>query len=129
MHAVYSNSTAKACTLYSHGVQAGNLTQIAVQEPKVANDGLFAPACLGHTTAQMGWLGTTRVKTGGGGEKHPKAFAEGGSNPKVGGLWAAQAFGDWYFGKSGNHMHLDGNANIDVPSCSCNTGTCGRKPM
>jgi hypothetical protein len=125
---VYSNSTVEAYTLYSHGVQAGNLRQIVAQGSKVATDGLFAPACLGHTTVQMGWFGTTRVPTGGTGENFPKPYAEKGTNPEVDGMWAAQAFGDWYFGRSGNHMHLDENADLDV-ICSCFTGVCGPKLM
>ena len=123
---VYSNATVAAYTLYSHGVQAGNLNRTVVRGAKKGTDGLFAPACLGHTTVQMGWLGATRVPTGGDGRYPP--FVEAGINPKVDDMWPSQAFGDWYFGRGSNHMHLDENSDLTV-LCSCNVRVCGPKPV
>ena len=93
---VYSNATVAAYTAYQHGIQSGNLKKVVVQGKKVATDGLFGPACLGHTTVQMGWLGTARVLAGGDGRRFPRAVARAGTNPRVDGMWPAQAFGDWY---------------------------------
>jgi hypothetical protein len=133
---VFTNSTVAAYVKYSHGVQAGNLRTTIVKGSKTATDGLFGPACLGHTTSQMGWLGTARVLAGGDGAGHghggvPVPFPLPGTNPQVDGMWPAQAFSDWYFGRGGsvrNHMHLDANDDLTT-LCGCYTEICGPKPM
>jgi hypothetical protein len=128
---VFQNASVARYVEYQHGVQASNLKRTVVSGKKTATDGLFAPACLGHGLEQMGWLGTVRVPNGndgpGGGHGGvPFPFPVAGVNPRVDGMWPAEAFSEWYFGRGGsarNHMHVDENDDL-VTLCSCNTHVC-----
>lgn len=126
---VFTNPTIGAYVEYQHGIQAGNLKDVVVNGRKAASDGLFAPACLGHTLPQLGWSGVKRVPNidpchpGG---KVPHGIP--GEDPQVDGIFAAQAFGDWFFERTaaGSHMHLDDSDDL-VTLCKCNLHICGPK--
>ena len=123
---VYTDPETAAYVEYQHGIQAPNLGDVVVNGPKAAMDGLFAPACLGHTLPQLGWSGAKRVPN-----IDPLHNASGGiagQDPQVDGMYAAQAFGDWYFERTaaGSHMHLDSNSDLDT-LCKCNLQICGQK--
>ncbi len=71
---------------YLHDILAGSMTQQVVHGNKVAQDGIFAPACLAHC---MTWTGNKAAT--------------------VRGKSLGQAFGDWYMGrdKPGASMYFD----------------------
>lgn len=123
---VYTDPETAAYVQYQHGIQASNLASVVVNGPKTATDGLFAPACLGHVLPQLGWSGVKRVLNID--PLHKNGHFVAGQDPQVDGMYAAQAFGDWYFERTaaGSHMHLDRNSDLDT-LCKCNLGVCGNK--
>jgi len=74
---------------YVQGVISGYLTSTYIHGPKSATDGMFTTACFAHCNTVWSSGSVIDGKTG------------------------AQAFGDWYFGRSAKAMHLDNSSSPD----------------
>jgi hypothetical protein len=113
---VFTNPEVAAYLQFARKSETGGIQRVVIGGPKNATDGLFSPACLGHVN-ETGWFGPNSAQS-----QH------------VDGKSHAQAFSDWYFGREGNHMHLNDSDNLNQ-LCSCShtatpqsVGVCGRNP-
>jgi hypothetical protein len=113
--AVFKNPEVAAYVQYVRKFQTGGIKTYVIGGPKNATDGLFSPACLGHVN-ETGWFGI---------DSAPSQHVDGKSH--------AQAFSDWFYGREGNHMHLNQNDSL-AQLCSCSMtstgghGVCGPEP-